>query len=91
MIIKLLIHKKIIVPFWELVQRDVKMKQARFVNSITLNVHWQLEQHTILNCVIMKVVARRSCLLLGTNFLLENNKLDHLLHLFVQNLCTSTW
>ena len=72
-------------------QREVKIKQARFVNSITLNVHWQLEQQTISNCVIMKVVARPSCLLLGTNFLLENNKLDHLLHLFVQNLCTSTW
>ena len=72
-------------------QREVKMKQARFVNSVTLNVHWQLEQQTISNYVIMKVVARPSCLLLGTNFLLENNKLDHLPHLFIQNLCTSTW
>ena len=67
------------------------MKQTRFVNSITLNVYWQLEQQTVSNCVIMKVVARPSCLLLGTNFFLEINKLDHLLHRFIQNLCTSTW
>ena len=58
--IKLLIYKKIIVPLKELVQKEIKMKQTRrFVNSVTLkNVHWQLEQHTISNCVIMKLVPK---------------------------------
>ena len=43
--IKSLIHKKIIVPLQELVEREIKMKQTKFVNSIIFkNVHWQLEQ-----------------------------------------------
>ena len=49
-----------IVPLKELVEKEIKMKQTRrFVNSVTLkNVHWQLEQQTISNCVIMKLVPK---------------------------------
>ena len=82
-----------IVPLKELVEKEIKMKQTRrFVNSVTLkNVHWQLEQQTISDCVIMKLITRPIFPLLATNIVLENNKLDHICHLFIQNLYTSTW
>ena len=55
------------------------MKQARFVKPLTLeNVLWQFKQQVFSNCVIRKVIFRPFCPLLGTNFVLESNKLAHL-------------
>ena len=36
------------------------------------------------NYAYKELVARLICLLLGTNFVLKNNKLDHLQHLIIQ-------
>ena len=54
-------------------QREIKMKQTRrFVDSITLkNNHCQFEQQTISNCVIIKMVVRPICPLLGANFVVK--------------------
>ena len=69
------------------------MKQARgFFNLFTLkNVLWQLERQTISNYLKKKVVTRPIYPLLGTNFMLENNKLAHLWHYFIQHAYTGTW
>ena len=76
---KLHIHKKINVLLWELVQRELKRKQTRFVDPFTVeNILWKLKQQNISNYVMKKVVARPNCPWLRTNFDMENNKLAHL-------------
>ena len=76
---KLHIHKKIDVLLWELVQRELKRKQTRFVDPFTVeNILYKLKQQNISNYVMKKVVARPNCPWLRTNFDMENNKLAHL-------------